>query len=506
MINLEIATIGDKAYTESWRELRCLLSREYWYRMWIIQEVALSPSITVMCGDTVLRWDTLLMCDTIWRQSFRRRNIEHYDWICLVERVPGWKLLQIIYAWPDGQFLMLNESQTMVGPESLHQTHLDVGPSASSHISFPELAFRHSRSRATDPKDKIYALLGLTTDPLMSEFVADYTIRSLDAYKLLVQHYIAKSGKLDIITYVTTDGSRIMKRISTWIPDWTPDEKFAEARQHLSKLTATVPYDAARGTVADVHYLEGTKNNDFNPRLRLKGCIIDRVQYVWKMPNSMVGADPSAPDLKAAQRLVSSWYTEISRYYDNELQFREILWRALVGNRQVDGNPAPKKWAAAFDVVVLGESSLPIEYMAESMLSTEERANLFIAPYLSAVSQYMTNRYIFTTTLGYLGVAPLRGESNKWESRVIKYLKPERYLCIFPGCSFPMVLQRHLVRRRPNTEMLLTVYLSIHWSWPWRYTDEYDLVGAAYLHGFMEGQAICDVESGVRKFEDIVLA
>jgi hypothetical protein len=144
--------------------------------------------------------------------------------------------------------------------------------------------------------------------------------------------------------------------------------------------------------------------------------------------------------------------------------------------------------------------------MAESTLSTEERANLFIAPYLSAVSQYMTNRYIFTTTLGYLGVAPLRGESNKWESRVIKYLNPERYLCILPGCSFPMVLQKHLVRRRPNTEILLTAYLSIHWSWPWRYTDDYDLVGAAYLHGFMEGQAIGDIEKGARKFEDIVLA
>ena len=474
--------------------------------MWIIQEVALASSITVTCGDTVVRWEILLACDSIWKRAFRRRHIEHSDWLYQVERVPGWRLISLTHVNMDLPFFMLSESQTMVGPASLNDTRPDMG-SVSKRNYFPELVFRHAKSRATDAKDKIYALLGLTADPIMSDFPIDYSLPNIDVYEGLVRHHIARSGKLDILTYVNTDGNRLRaRRISSWIPDWQPDEKFAEARQHLSAVTASASYDASRGTVAGVQFEAGTEGNNYNPRLRLKGCIVGQIQYEWKMP--VQGLRPGTPsrDIDTAKEIISSWFSEISAHYAETSEFTDIFWRVLVGNRNSDGTVAPDEWALAFKVAIFSESSLPEDFMADSTLSRTERANHFISPYLSAVTEYMTNKYIFTTTIGYIGVAPLRFEDNLWNLKVAKYLKPERYICIFPGCSFPMVIQKHLVRRLANLEKLTTMYLYANWISPWKYTEDYDLVGAAYLHGFMEGQAMEQIESGVRKFEEIVLA
>jgi hypothetical protein len=45
------------------------------------------------------------------------------------------------------------------------------------------------------------------------------------------------------------------------------------------------------------------------------------------------------------------------------------------------------------------------------------------------------------------------------------------------------------------------------WTWisnPWKPTGAFDLVGSAYLDGYMEGLALDEVDSGKRKLEDII--
>jgi hypothetical protein len=233
-----------------------------------------------MCGESILDWVTLLLCDSIFKQCYKRRYVEHYEWFEALEGIPTGKgLRRFAKILPEYR---INESQTMIGPVALHVTQQEIRSSTSSSISFPELAFRHSKSKSSDAKDKIYALLGITSDPIMSDFIVDYSLSDSEAYEALVKHYCAKSQKLDMLTYVNTNDSYLYEtQLASWIPDWRPSEPFAEAREHFSNLTRSHPFDAARGSSAEIRFDPASQSTFNKPRIRLKGCILEEIETTW---------------------------------------------------------------------------------------------------------------------------------------------------------------------------------------------------------------------------------
>jgi hypothetical protein len=87
-----------------------------------------------------------------------------------------------------------------------------------------------------------------------------------------------------MLTYVNTDGNRLVTtRLASWIPDWRPSEAFAEARQYLRNLTASLPSDASRGSLADIEFEPASVSTFNKPRLRVKGCILEEIESSWKM-------------------------------------------------------------------------------------------------------------------------------------------------------------------------------------------------------------------------------
>jgi hypothetical protein len=54
---------------------------------------------------------------------------------------------------------------------------------------------------ATDPRDKIYALLGLATDCQNPQIKADYTLSKLDTYLTTMDYLLCNHGNLDLISY-----------------------------------------------------------------------------------------------------------------------------------------------------------------------------------------------------------------------------------------------------------------------------------------------------------------
>lgn len=86
--------------------------------------------------------------------------------------------------------------------------------------------FRHLD--ATDPRDKIYALLGLTQD---SETIVhpDYTSSAVECYKRVAISIIRASGSLTIFNLPSTSAACRDPRLPSWAPHWncelTPDGK-----------------------------------------------------------------------------------------------------------------------------------------------------------------------------------------------------------------------------------------------------------------------------------------
>ena len=93
-----------------------------------------------------------------------------------------------------------------------------------------------SESKVSDPKDKIYALLGLATDKVGIE--PDYNKSVEEVYIDTAKKIITSSGNLDLLNAsgIFTEGTG--HDLPSWVPDWTVDHHFAI--EHM--LSSSQPY------------------------------------------------------------------------------------------------------------------------------------------------------------------------------------------------------------------------------------------------------------------------
>lgn len=136
--------IVDKKRIRLRQALEALLEREYWYRAWVIQEILMASSITLKCGSSSVPWECVttvvkafmdngshkLYGPTPWRSplnSFRTKNMR----LATFETIGHLDSVRL-------------DGHTSRGPEWLFQMLLKL---------------RHFR--ATDPREKVFSLLGL---------------------------------------------------------------------------------------------------------------------------------------------------------------------------------------------------------------------------------------------------------------------------------------------------------------------------------------------------------
>ncbi|KAL9607221.1 MAG: hypothetical protein Q9167_007843 [Letrouitia subvulpina] len=101
-----------------------ILQRQYWGRMWIVQEILLSRELTVICGNRITTWDRLKLLDDLVFSDNQRPNL------------PGLH-----------HYRNLAHSRTTIGLHSLE----------SLIVRYADRACQHKH-------DRIYSLLGLCND------------------------------------------------------------------------------------------------------------------------------------------------------------------------------------------------------------------------------------------------------------------------------------------------------------------------------------------------------
>ena len=93
-----------------------------------------------------------------------------------------------------------------------------------------KLLLYHSNRSATDPRDKIYALLGLLCEP--PNLKVDYCSSVAQVYTDVARCIMGSSGKLDVLTAIERRSSafRNHKRQQTRphnLPTWVPDSELS---------------------------------------------------------------------------------------------------------------------------------------------------------------------------------------------------------------------------------------------------------------------------------------
>ena len=179
-----------------------LLSRPWFSRLWVIQEVARSRSAVVICGARAVSWD----CFARW--PFRTRGEGS------AYALPG------ILNYPSG-------FTPTSGGDSLLQ-----------------LLYDNRNAMASDPRDKVFGVLGLMEDNSPYLSLIDYELSCEKAYMQVAIGLWTESCSLRLLSaagYQNRERASERKALPSWVPDWRspwPGTSFALGKTFVEPFNA----------------------------------------------------------------------------------------------------------------------------------------------------------------------------------------------------------------------------------------------------------------------------
>jgi Heterokaryon incompatibility protein (HET) len=167
-------------------ELHAYNYRPCFARAWILQEVSLSPKVQVICRNTAIRWD-----------QFAQIVYEYFGGIVSEEgQVP-------VRANSHGSFLSFN--------------HIIDTVKYSDRTTLLKLLSFSKEMTASDPRDRIYALLALASDALELPR-PDYTLSVAAVYESFAAALIDKGYGPDILALASSGAKN--HSYPSWVPAW----------------------------------------------------------------------------------------------------------------------------------------------------------------------------------------------------------------------------------------------------------------------------------------------
>ncbi|KAK8113025.1 HET-domain-containing protein [Apiospora sp. TS-2023a] len=171
--------------TEQWAGLRYLSYHPYWSRIWIIQEVLLATSMTIWCGCFVFPLSLLrssmprdaMTTRTMYDFKGRPTTMHHHisQSISPAEMVITHRLREVtgLRRDPLAQGTEVGTLEEMT--RALQRPHSET-VTYQSHIPDPlyQIMGKFGKLNCSDPRDKIYGLLGLLRERSSSLIQPDY--------------------------------------------------------------------------------------------------------------------------------------------------------------------------------------------------------------------------------------------------------------------------------------------------------------------------------------------
>lgn len=328
-----------------WMGLAALYLRQYFRRTWTLQESVLACDSVAFLGTRVMPWFEFLMVTcglSKWQSRFNRAQSASFQ---KDVTYPIETHAQLIW-----NLRWRNNADGL--PEDARKMFLERNPFFSrgenkqSSLPLLDLLMETFMFSATDPRDRIYGLLGIASRNVESpQIYPDYDkpVEKLyaEVTRLIIAH-LAELGtpKLETIAMVRDSQKRSIPSLPTWVPEFgLPNSAFWSNS-----------YDAAsRIELAEAS--EGRWN-----QLKVLGMRVDTIV--------------AAANLRPAWERVTlftlnpSWFSLVSRL-SNPYPFTgqprtEVLWRTLCGDQtlavgQTPGTgqvPAPDEYGEQFKSLV----------------------------------------------------------------------------------------------------------------------------------------------------------
>jgi hypothetical protein len=165
-----------------------LLGREYWQRAWIVQEILLAKQIDIWCGEAVIQWDTLQLSILNMRSKLidTRINVKNDGGSTMVlgsltkELNPSHFNSGIVES---AVFRLCEQRRHRISKSFFGLTLSTRDENIHEELTLAELILQNVHVLCTDPRDKVYAFLGLASDCTNGAGIcADYSTSPVQLY------------------------------------------------------------------------------------------------------------------------------------------------------------------------------------------------------------------------------------------------------------------------------------------------------------------------------------
>ena len=401
-----------------------LVTRPYWSRIWVIQEMARGRCMLFMCGNFTVTEDVFHHAQRLLR------NFRQYVVFKSGSTTPQISEEQAIFS---------------INPREA----INILKTRRTEASYPliHLLRTHRRFAATDPRDKIFALLALSSDAEAFSLRADYRQTCNDTYINLAARLIEED-----YTEVLSLSDPAMNRdgLPSWVPDWSlpsrslPLQQRGFDRSARPFVSCLQPNFSAGGSKLTTHKASrGDANKSMV--LLLSGRFLGKIEEVgmiWEVG----GIGRWLRDLKTFSNLV---YSDRDKFEER----RSATYRTAVADQEVRrGIIKPRLSQMVIDKV---QQSMARKNMEQLVVQDLVRDGL--GEYCEQLQAVAHARRPLLISGGYFGI----GSCD---------VKHGDYVYIIHGAGTPYIL-------RPSPE-----------------TKELRLIGEAYIHGIMDGEVMNEVE------------
>ncbi|KAH8799423.1 heterokaryon incompatibility protein-domain-containing protein [Xylogone sp. PMI_703] len=204
-ISLMLRTLRDSSGVVVFRSLLQLFrEREYWKRLWIIQEIFCSTNLILHCGELSVNYATLEKISSPFLSA-----LDQFGTSSGMEKY-GQTVYDLISA-------ILHFSWTK-----------DLGH-APQNEKLSDLLFSYRHCNCTNPRDRVYALIGIShlRNSNHPGLKIDYSKSVSEVYRVAVQAIIEETKELDIFYLVSEPSidpeTGIYRARQPDLPSWAPD-------------------------------------------------------------------------------------------------------------------------------------------------------------------------------------------------------------------------------------------------------------------------------------------
>ena len=266
-----------------------LFKRAWFARVWVIQEVAMAKEVQLTCGLRWVSWDDFVKA-FYFMHTLNMLTPDPASYFQAIVRVLG-----IIDA---RKARLLGYDRDLLGT-----------------------LLRCRSSLATDPRDKVFGLLGITTDtgPNALKCRADYQVNVQEAYTELSVAVISFEQSLDILGVPSIIGRSSVEDLPSWVPDWsTWDSTSALNRRDRPATCERDSETLLRKAAGDTKAVPQLSSN--KRELGIQGYVFDEVTEVGSIHKY---EDELIMDSKI-------WLIDITNFYRSKKRTQALLhWESI---------------------------------------------------------------------------------------------------------------------------------------------------------------------------------